>query len=87
MDIVKFLRDSRAVPVIAVPFIVALSVVASVLPLTDTIQFFTLCFPASLLFMLPALICKLPDSKKVNLDTILISLVVLVECAIIRSHL
>lgn len=87
MDIVKFLRDSRAVPIIAAPFLIVLWFVASSYPSEVFIQFFTVWFPASLVAMLPALVAKMPDARRVNLDTIFIAAMVLCECAIIRSHL
>lgn len=87
MDIVKLLRDSRAVPIIAAPFIIALCCITQLCAQEDFILFFTFLFPASLVAMLPALIAKLPNTRKVNLDTMLIACVVLFECAIIRSAL
>lgn len=85
MVIVKFLKSSRAIPVIAAPFIIVLTLAANLSE--PPVAFFINLFPVSIIAMLPALVAKMPDTKKVNLDTILLALVAIAECFIIRSAL
>ena len=85
MVIVKFLKSRRAIPVIAAPFIIALTLAANLSE--PPVSFFINLFPVSIIAMLPALAAKMPDTKKVNLDTILLALVAIAECFIIRSAL
>lgn len=86
MVIVKFLKSSRAIPVIAAPFIIVLTLAANLFD-EPPVAFFINLFPVSIIAMLPALAAKMPDTKKVNLDTILLALVAIAECFIIRSAL
>lgn len=86
MAIVKFLKSSGAIPVIAAPFILALTLASNLFD-EPPVTFFINIFPASIIAMLPALAAKMPDTKKVNLDTMLLALVALSECFIIRSAL